>query len=125
MENVSIDHPSSWVSYRPSLCDGCWAGCCTLPLEITAQDLVRLGLATPDEVSGSLKKLARRLERENRISSFRARTGLFMLAQKNNGDCQFLGENRLCQVYERRPDVCRKFPEIGPRPGYCPKQKKQ
>jgi len=124
MEPVQIDFPSTWVLFRPSLCDGCRAGCCTLPVEVTASDLVRLELATQDEVTGSLKKVAKRLARDGVIVSFRARTGLFILTQKNNNDCLYLGADRRCTVYEKRPETCRNFPKVGPRSGYCPNQAK-
>jgi uncharacterized protein len=120
---VEIDFPSTWVKYRKGLCEGCSAGCCTLPVEVSSEDLLRLGLANQDEVVGSLKKLARRLIKEGWVGSFRARTGLFTLAEVRGG-CVFLDKDRRCTVYERRPSVCRKFPlELGPRPGFCPAQK--
>ena len=38
-----------------------------------------------------------------------------------SGDCHFLDrDTRRCTVYERRPDTCRKHPQVGPKPGYCP-----
>jgi uncharacterized protein len=123
MRRPDVDRPSEWIRYRQALCNGCWAGCCTMPVEVTAQDLVRLGVATEDEARASLKKLAKRLMKEGVVKSYRAGTGLFMLEQKQNRDCVFLGENRLCTVYEKRPDVCRKFPSVGPRPGFCPGQR--
>jgi Fe-S-cluster containining protein len=92
-----------------------------MPVEVEISDLVRLGLVTEDEARGSLKRVGRRLEREGIVRSFRAGTGLFLLEQKANRDCIFLGDDRLCTVYERRPGVCRSFPVgIGPRPGFCP-----
>lgn len=116
--------PSTWKRYRTGLCDGCWSACCTLPVEVTASDLLRLGVAHEDEVQGSLKKVARRLISEKIVRSFRAATGLFTLEHRPAGECVFLGADRLCTVYERRPDVCRRFPDIGPRPGFCPARKK-
>jgi Fe-S-cluster containining protein len=113
--------PSSWVRFRPSLCQGCSAGCCHLPVEVDAGDLLRMELITPDEAEGSLKKAARRLEREGIIESFRARTGLFTLRGGRNGRCPFLGGDDRCTIYDRRPAVCRDFPtRVGPRVGYCP-----
>jgi Fe-S-cluster containining protein len=121
MRHSDPDKPWTWQPYREGLCQGCRAGCCTMPVEIRAEDLQRLGLASEDEVRGSRKKLFKRLHREGILKSYRAGTDLFMLEQKNGTtDCYFLGPNRLCTVYERRPDVCRQFPSIGPRPGYCP-----
>ncbi len=106
------------------MCKGCWAGCCTLPVEASAADLIRLGLITEDEACESLKKVARRLEKEGYIQAFVPRTQIFVLEQRNGRDCIFLGKkDRLCTVYEKRPEVCRQFPKIGPRPGYCPGQK--
>ena len=116
-----LDKLSNWTRFRPSLCRGCWAGCCRLPVEATADDLVRLGLLSADEAQGSLKKAARRLMAAGVVHQFRASTGLFTLAQTPDGDCIYLGkDDRLCTVYERRPSVCRRFPEVGPRPGHCP-----
>lgn len=95
-------------------------------LEVTAEDLIRLGVCTEDEVKTSPNKLFKRLRKERIAMSYREGTGLFMLQSKANGDCQFLdAQTRLCTVYEKRPDVCRKFPSIGPRPGFCPARKNQ
>jgi Fe-S-cluster containining protein len=106
------------------MCEGCWSACCTLPVEVSAGDLVRLGLISVDETEGSLKKVARRLEREGYVRDFHASTGLFILEQRAGRDCVFLDPQlRRCTVYERRPEVCRRFPEIGPRPGHCPAKK--
>ena len=113
--------PSTWKAYRSGMCDGCWAGCCTLPLEVSAYDLIRLGLITEDEAAVSLKKVARRLMKEGFVQSYHANNGLFIMEQRHGRDCVFLGEkDRLCTVYEKRPEVCRTFPKIGPRPGRCP-----
>lgn len=87
-------------------------------------DLIRLGVATEDEAAASLKKLARRLMREGVVRSFHPRKQLFVLEQRNGKDCIYLDANRRCSVYSKRPEVCRQFPKIGPRPGYCPYGKK-
>lgn len=96
-----------------------------MPVEVKAADLVTLELAGPEETSGSLKPLAKRLIREGVIESFRASTGLFVLARRANGDCNFLDPlTRRCTVYEKRPQVCRFFPErMGPRLGFCPESR--
>lgn len=92
-----------------------------MPVEVQLSDLVRLGVVSPDEATGSIKKIAARLKRERIIVSYRKGTDLFMLGQKANRDCVFLDSvTRLCTRYELRPDVCRQFPSIGPRPGFCP-----
>jgi Fe-S-cluster containining protein len=120
MSVVNQDRPSTWLPYRAASCASCQAVCCKLPLEVRAGDLVRLGLATPDEASAP-KRLGKRLVREGVVRTFRAATGLFLLEQQTNGDCRFLGADRRCTVYERRPDTCRDFPSrVGPRVGFCP-----
>jgi Fe-S-cluster containining protein len=119
------DKPWTWVKYRQGMCEGCHGSCCTMPVEIKSEDLVRLGLATEDELSISARKVAKRLIKEGVLVSYRDSTGNFMLTQRSNDDCYFLdAKTRLCTVYEKRPGVCRQFPEIGPRPGFCPVQKK-
>jgi len=114
-----VDRPSTWKKYSSGMCHGCRALCCSLPVEATASDLVRLELISEDEVMESPKKIARRLSAAGYVQSFRAKSGLFTLVQKGDRTCVFL-VNSVCSVYERRPAVCRKFPEIGPRPGFCP-----
>lgn len=92
-----------------------------MPVEVKLSDLVRLGVATEDEAQTSIKKLAKRLIKEGVIVSYRTGTEFFMLSQKANRDCLFMdSKTRLCTVYERRPDTCRQFPSIGPRPDFCP-----
>lgn len=118
---VHIDRPSTWRKFSSDMCRGCQAGCCQMPVEVKFSDLERLGLAQPDEAHGSMKKVFNRLKKSGHVTSYRSGTGFFMLTQKNQGDCFFLDpKTRLCQVYDLRPDVCRQFPSIGPRPGYCP-----
>jgi Fe-S-cluster containining protein len=81
---------------------------------------------TEDEALWSARKIARKLESQKLIQSFRASTMKFTLAQRINSDCIFLDETtRLCTIYDKRPDVCRNFPEIGPRPGWCPEMRIQ
>lgn len=118
---VDKDRPSTWKLYRKGMCEGCNAGCCTMPVEINIEDLIRLGVTTEDEAQGSHKKLFKRLSKEGIVETYRQGTGLFILTQRDGGDCYYLHpKTRLCTVYEKRPDVCRRFPEIGPRPGWCP-----
>ena len=122
--SVSIDRPSTWVKFGSvKMCEGCFAGCCTLPVEVSASDLIRLELITEDEAATSLKKVFRKLHKAGFVQSYHANRGLFILEQRGARDCVFLGpKDRRCTVYEKRPEVCRQFPKIGPRPGYCPKQ---
>ena len=123
--DTDIGKPSTWIKFKPSLCQDCMGGCCTLPVEVSAGDLVRLGLLFEDETKGSVKKVASRLIKERVVQSFRAASGLFTLAQNPQGDCVFLDSDRRCRVYETRPEVCRKFPTLmGPRISFCPYQKK-
>ena len=79
-----------------------------------------MDLIDEDERSGSLKKAAKRLIKDGVVRYFRAGERLFTLDQKANDDCRYLDENRKCQIYDKRPKVCRSFPEVGPRSGFCP-----
>lgn len=121
MQNLpDPQRPSTWPTFKKGMCEGCWAGCCTLPVEVSASDLIRLGLTCEEEAADSLKALAKRLMKEKIIQAFNAKAQLFVLEQRNGDDCIYLGKDRLCTVYEKRPEVCRSFPKIGPRPGSCP-----
>lgn len=113
------DRPSSWGKFKEENCTSCIAACCMMPVEIRLSDLVRLGLAEEGELSP--KKVAKRLSQKGIVRSYRSNTGLFMLQQQADGSCAFLGADRLCTVYEKRPDTCRGFPlTLGPRIGFCP-----
>ena len=112
--------PSTWKKYKEGMCEGCWAGCCTLPVEVSIADLIRLGLTDEEEASQGSKEIAKRLMKQKIIQSFRAKTGIFVLSQKSDDSCYYLGPDRRCTVYTKRPSVCRLFPKIGPRPGWCP-----
>ncbi|MEK6627487.1 MAG: YkgJ family cysteine cluster protein [Bdellovibrionota bacterium] len=119
---VDKDRPSTWKKYDALNCTRCRANCCSMPVEVKAADLVRLQIATNDEVENSIKKLAKKLKKEGYISSYREGTEFFMLTQKTNSDCYFLNsQTRLCTVYEKRPETCRQFPsQVGTRIGFCP-----
>jgi Fe-S-cluster containining protein len=125
MAKVDTQRPSTWLKFQgPRMCDGCWAGCCTLPVEVSAADLIRLELIEEEEAAVSLKQVAKKLMKQKIVQGFSPRTQIFVLEQRYGRDCVFLGKDRLCTVYEKRPEVCRKFPKIGPRPGFCPSLKK-
>jgi len=112
--------PLTWHLYKKGLCESCWSGCCTLPVEVSVFDLIRLGLTCEEEAAISLKQVAKKLSKQGIIQVFQQKTQIFVLEQKNGRDCIYLDKNRRCTVYEKRPEVCRKFPRIGPRPNYCP-----
>ncbi|MCX6118011.1 MAG: YkgJ family cysteine cluster protein [Proteobacteria bacterium] len=120
MRKIDLDRLSTWVAYKPSLCKGCMGYCCRLPVDATVDDLVRMKVISQDEALQSARKIARKLQKDGIIVSFRASKMLFQIAQKSNRDCIFLGDDRLCTIYDLRPDVCRRFPTCSPRPNFCP-----
>lgn len=118
---VDIENPETWIPYKKSLCLDCWSGCCTLVVEVTAEDLIRLELTDQWEIENSLKNLIKRLKKERIIKRYNFKKSKFVLEQNGGEDCIYLDQNRNCSVYEKRPSVCRKHPTIlGPRPGWCP-----
>ncbi len=119
---VDVDRPQTWSRYRKGLCDTCAANCCTMPVEVRLADLVRLGLVDPFEAEHQEpKQIARRLHKAGLLDHFNFKNEIYTLARRANGDCRFLDAAlRRCTVYDSRPDTCRKHPQVGPRPGYCP-----
>jgi hypothetical protein len=114
------DDPSTWIKFSLKMCRDCSASCCSLPVEVTASDLVRMGLMAECERDGDLRPVARRLARQRLIEHYHHRTRVFTLARMANGDCCFLQPgSRLCSIYQQRPDTCRNHPQVGPRSGYC------
>jgi hypothetical protein len=89
-------------------------------VEVSVADLIRLGKLTEAEIHLGLKQAVQRLKREGWVRDFRRQDWIFVLNQKRNGDCVFLDTDLKCSVYENRPEICRSFPRIGPRPGFCP-----
>jgi hypothetical protein len=72
------------------------------------------------ELEEPLKQIAKRLEKQRIIRHFNAKTELFILAQRSNGDCLYLeASTRRCTVYDKRPETCRLHPTIGSKAGYC------
>jgi len=91
-----------------------------MPVRVTPEELFHMGYLEATEVNGPLKRIANRLKKQGIIKSFHTRYRIFTLAQKDGNDCVFLDEKRLCTIYDRRPNICRKFPNDSIRPGYCP-----
>jgi len=93
-----------------------------MPLEVRLPDLLRLGLVDPFEAEHEEpKQIAKRLTKAGAIERFNIKHGIFTMARRASGDCRYLdAHTRRCTVYEQRPDTCRKHPQVGPRPGYCP-----
>ena len=117
---ADIDRLETWVRYRESLCESCFANCCKLPAEVTVADLIRMRLIDVFESEGPLKDIAKRLKKAGVIDHFSRRDGLFTLARLANNDCIYLdGQTRRCTIYVNRPTTCRNHPRVGPRPGFC------
>ena len=119
---VDVDRLETWTRYRAGLCERCHAYCCTMPVEVRLPDLVRLELVDAFEAEHVEPRLiARRLIKERRVLRYHHQDGIFTLARRANGDCLYLdAQSRRCAVYEKRPNTCRKHPQVGPKPGYCP-----
>jgi uncharacterized protein len=119
---VNKDKPDTWIKYKKSNCIQCIGTCCTMPVEVKIEDLIQLGIVNQDAVTTSRNKLVTKLKKDGIVQSYRESTQLFMITQKPNGDCYFLNsQTRLCTVYDKRPGVCRRFPEsMGNRLGFCP-----
>lgn len=120
MFGADINRIDTWHRYQRGMCKSCMAGCCQMPVEVRASDLLRLGIVNAFEAEEPPKPLAKRLQKEGLIQGGSSKDGIFTLAQYSNGDCIFLDqEARRCTVYANRPDTCRNHPHVSARPGYC------
>lgn len=116
-----LERPATWRKFKKNLCTDCQALCCYLIVEVTADDLIRLGLTDEAEATFDTKGLVKRLKKEGIITRCNLSKGKFTLGTRKQGGCCFLDSNNRCSVYENRPQVCRKHPvQLSPRPGYCP-----
>ena len=110
----------TWVRYSAGLCRDCHATCCTLPVEVRIDDLIRLELVDVFERDEPAKNIAKRLQKEGIVERFNSKSEIFTLQRMSNNDCLYLDrKTRFCTIYDKRPDTCRNHPKIGPRPGYC------
>lgn len=122
---VDINNTDTWTEYRAGLCDNCQAFCCRMPVEATLQDLIRMEVIDPFEAQEPLKRIARKLKRNGIIEHYNPSRAVFTLARHPSLGCIFLDPaSRRCTIYEKRPQICRTHPQVGPKPGYCPYQKK-
>lgn len=117
---TDIERPETWVRYKESLCAGCRAKCCSLPVEVRIDDLIRMELVDAFEAEEPAKNIAKRLRKDGVVEHFNSRMEVFTLTRMGNGDCIYLDQStRLCKIYAKRPNTCRNHPKVGPRPGYC------
>ena len=67
------------------------------------------------------RHIAKRLTKAGLIERYNAKNDIYTLPRRADGDCRFLdAQTRRCTVYEKRPNTCRKHPQVGPRPHHCP-----
>ena len=122
---VDIENLETWTKYRKKLCDSCLANCCRMPVEATVEDLIRMGVVDAFAAEEPLKRLANQLKKAGVIEHYNPSRAVFTLARRANLDCIYLDEQRRrCTIYEMRPEICRKHPQVGPKPGYCPYEQK-
>jgi uncharacterized protein len=118
--HTNIENTSTWIKFNRKLCDSCMGSCCSLPVEVKAVDLIRMGLMDEFELEENPKFVARRLIKKQIVEHYHNKSETFILSRMANGDCLYLdSRSRRCTIYDKRPDTCRNHPRIGPRPGYC------
>jgi Fe-S-cluster containining protein len=119
-KEVDKEDSNTWKKYTKNSCKTCVATCCTMPIEVRWEDLVKLNLVAEIDLVDPLKVIVARLKKEKVITDYREKSGLFAMKQTSKGKCRYLVDNK-CSVYEKRPLVCRNFPtRAGWRHGFCP-----
>ena len=117
---ADLDRTDTWIKYERTMCSSCVSSCCTMPVEVRFNDLLRLGLVQEFERDEPRKNIAKRLQKEGIVERFHQKSEIFTLVRMGNNDCLYLDrKTRLCTVYDLRPETCRNHPNIGPRPGFC------
>ena len=123
--HVDVNEISTWTKHKQRLCSDCRANCCTMPVEVKITDLIRMGAITTFEAEEPIKKLAKKLKKDELVEHFNFKNQIFTLVRLANSDCLYLdSKSRKCVIYEKRPDTCRNHPLIGPWPGHCPYEQK-
>lgn len=123
---VDVNDVSTWTRYKKGLCDSCVANCCTMPVEVTMNDLIRMQVVDPFDAEEPIKNIAKSLKKQGIIEHFNFKNELFTLVRFANHDCLYLDpHSRRCRIYHQRPETCRNHPQVGPRPNFCPYIAKQ
>ena len=124
--NVNIEKAYTWRKYHDDMCIHCMSFCCRLPVEVSLEELVDMGVLDEFFLEEPIKNTVKHLEREGVIKHYRYKTELFTLAQNSDKDCVFLDlQTRRCSLAQRRPQACKDYPMSGPRPGFCPYIRKE
>jgi Fe-S-cluster containining protein len=117
---ADLDRTDTWIKYERTMCSSCVSSCCTMPVEVRFNDLLRIGLVQEFERSEPRKNIAKRLQKEGIVERYNQKQEIFTLVRMANNDCLYLDrKSRLCTIYDLRPETCRNHPKIGPRPGFC------
>lgn len=117
---AELDRTDTWIRYTSDMCHSCISSCCTMPVEVRFNDLLRIGLVEEFERSEPRKSIAKRLQKEGVVERYNQKSEIFTLVRMANNDCLYLDrKTRLCTIYDKRPETCRNHPKVGPRPGYC------
>ncbi len=108
-----------WVRYKKELCANCEASCCYLPVEVDAEDLVKMEFYDPFFLELTDKEQIKEASHHPDILRYNSKTHKYTLKQRSNGACLYLDQNKKCIIYPKRPKTCANHPIIGPRAGYC------
>ena len=102
---ADLDRTDTWIKYERTMCSSCVSSCCTMPVEVRFNDLLRLGLVQEFEREEPRKNIAKRLQKEGIVERFHQKSEIFTLVRMGNNDCLYLDrKTRLCTVYDLRPD---------------------
>lgn len=101
---IALTHHIDYTDFTPinrELCRSCGSECCDKTTPFTPADIK------------AIKKSHRKLLRG--VKMIPAFSDAVILEKQNNQKCVFLDKNKLCSIYDIRPQICRDF---GDKP-YC------
>ena len=121
-----IDKIATWTKHEPWLCEICKANCCSMQIEMTLRDMLRMEIVTKAELRTPIEALGKRLKQEGVIEHLFVKERIFILAQTAEKVCPYLDPASCkCRIYKKRPEICRDYPSAsGARPGFCPYEEK-
>ena len=86
---VNVDDLNTWAKYQKKMCDHCKGTCCSLPVEVQAKDLVRMGVIDAFELDENMKRIFKRLSKQQLVEHYHTKSEMFTLARMANGDCLY------------------------------------
>lgn len=91
-----LQHLEHWTRYKKGLCQDCEGSCCYMPVEITSDDLIRLGILSEFDRELSLNEQNKKALKHQAIKRYTPSSQKYTLSRIEplNNDTKTLHDNQ-------------------------------